>query len=199
MQFWIGNVVWKVMSGLSLLIRFTSWVLNHDVGGFNGLTCWLECDVEAGSYNVSKPETASGVFVFFWQRTNLRLIASSIKTMLNSTANSSHFPFFLSSEVAMVYPRKLLATNLLSSFLLQNQHIKCKLILHCTDVDTEANKLSTQQSQVIIYTPQPGRLVRTGRSRPLCETSVSVDDLRRGGRYHGGHAWPVSWQVMTSV
>jgi len=59
-------------------------------------------------------------------------------------------------------------------------------------VDTEANKLSTQQSQVIIYTPQPGRLVRTGRSRPLCETSVSVDDLRRGGRYHGVHAWPVS-------
>ena len=36
-----------------------------------------------------------------------------------------------------------------------NQHIKFKLILQCTEVNREENRLSTQQAQVSIYTPHP--------------------------------------------
>jgi len=117
--------------------------------------------------------------------------------MLNSTANSSHFPFFLLSELAMVYSRKTLGL-----YLITRKHKITKLLpssvglsayniiplsvkLQCTKVDTEANRLSTHQAKVITYTPHPERLAR---SQPLCETSLSEADLRRGGRYHGVHA-----------
>src|SRR6218665_2034064 len=119
--------------------------------------------------------------------------------MLNSTANSSHFFFFLWSEVAMVYPRKTLGL-----YLITRKHKIIKLLpssvglsayniiplsfkLQCTKVDTETNRLSTHQAKVItyMYTPHPERLAT---SQPLCETSVSEAGLRRGGRYHGVHA-----------
>src|SRR6218665_1668383 len=79
--------------------------------------------------------------------------------MLNSTANSSHFFFFLWSEVAMVYPRKTLGL-----YLITRKHKITKLLpssvglsayniiplsfkLQCTKVDTEANRLSTHQAK----------------------------------------------------
>src|SRR6218665_3213340 len=121
------------------------------------------------------------------------LTASSIQSMLNSTANSSHFPFFLLSELAMVYSRKALGL-----YLITRKHKITKLLpssvglsayniikLQRTKVDTEANRLSTHQAKVITYTPHPERLAR---SQTLCETSLSEADLRRGGRYHGVHA-----------
>jgi len=58
-------------------------------------------------------------------------------------------------------------------------------MLQCTKVDTEANRLSTHQAKVITYTSHPERLAR---SQSRCETLVSEDDLRRGGRYYGVHA-----------
>src|SRR6218665_1293889 len=93
--------------------------------------------------------------------------------MLNSTANSSHFPFFLWSEVAMVYPRKTLGlylitpkhkiTKLLPSSVSahNSKPIPLSFKLQCTKVDTEANKLNTHQAKVITYTTHPERLARS--------------------------------------
>src|SRR6218665_3145163 len=97
----------------------------------------------------------------------------------------------------MVYPTKTLGL-----YLITRKHNIIKLLpssvglsvydiiplsfkLQCTKVDTEANRLSTHQAKAITYTPHPERLAR---SQPLCETSVSEDDPRRGGRYHGVQA-----------
>ena len=158
---------------------------------------WLaDCDIEAGSSNVSKPETAAGGFVFVGLITKLIswLTASSIQSMLNSTANSSHFPFFLLSDLAMVYSRKTLGL-----YLITRKHKITKLLpssvglsayniiplsvkLQCTKVDTYASKQTQHTS---------------GQSHHLHSTSRTSDQVTTSLWNITFWSWPSPWRTLS--
>jgi len=206
MQFWIGNVFWKLVSRLSLFIQFTSWILNrNDIDVWCWWIHWIDLLIWMWSGVVQCLEAWDSLWcvLFLWLITNL-CRPDSFFDPDDAAASSSHFPYFLS-----FFSLKFSENNFRPMFnYSRTQNYKTPSFFSISiqnlswyystrkSIRKQTDSAILQISQVSIYTPHPEH---KARSRPLCETSITVDGLRRGGRYHGVHAWPVSLQVITSV